>query len=151
VNTEHLRASLKTLWLDYYRSNRAWINRLGIWVTCEGDRRPSSSFILATLAILEPKLHEILPLIVDLSSNPDRIVLALGLNFNPDQALKEIAEAENSVKMLPPSAAALPEKPHEKALPEKKQPEKQKKAETSAALPYADDYYPKNRRYQRRD
>jgi hypothetical protein len=146
VNTEHLRTSLKTLWLDYYRSNRAWINRLGIWVTCEGDRRPSSSFILATLAILEPKLHEILPLIVDLSSNPDRIVLALGLNFNPDQVLKEITEAENSVKMLPPGAAALPEKPPEKALTEKKV-----KAEVPVTPPHADDYYPKNRRYQRRD
>ena len=127
-----------------------WINRLGIWVTCEGDRRPSSSFILATLAILEPKLHEILPLIVDLSSNPDRIVLALGLNFNPDQALKEIAEAENSVKMLPPSAIALPEKLPEKP-PEKALTGKKVKTEIPAAPPHADDYYPKNRRYQRRD
>lgn len=150
MDTEHLRASLKTLWLDYYRSNRVWINRLGIWVTCEGDRRPSSSFILATLAILEPKLHEMLPLIVDLSSNPDRIVLALGLNFNPDLALKEIAEAENSVKLLPSSTAALPEKlpekPSEQALTEKKV-----KAKTPAAPTHADDYYPRNRRYQRRD
>lgn len=163
MDTEHLRTSLKTLWLDYYRSNRAWINRLGIWVTCEGDRRPSSSFILATLAILEPKLHEILPLIVDLSSNPDRIVLALGLNFNPDQALKEIVEAENSVKLLPPSAAALPEKPPEKALPEKlsekpsEKPsekaltEKKATAATPAIPPNTDSSYPKKRRYQRRD
>ncbi|NJR40693.1 MAG: DUF5331 domain-containing protein [Leptolyngbyaceae cyanobacterium CSU_1_4] len=147
MDTEHLRSSLKTLWLDYYRSNRVWINRLGIWVTCEGDRRPSSSFILATLAILEPKLHEILPLIVDLSSNPDRIVSALGLNFNPDQALKNLTEAEHSVKMLPPGARALPDQPPAKALAE----EKQKKAQPPAASPHADDYYPKNRRYQRRD
>jgi Family of unknown function (DUF5331) len=136
VDTELLRASLKTLWLDYYRSNRLWINRLGIWVTCDGNRRPSSSFILATLAILEPKLHDILPLIVDLSSNPDRIVSALGLNFNPDQAMKEMAElpeAESPVKMLPSRPAALPD-----AI------EKQTK-------PIADDYYPKHRPYQRRD
>lgn len=120
-------------------------------MTCEGDRRPSSSFILATLAILEPKLHEILPLIVDLSSNPDRIVLALGLNFNPDQALKEITEAENSVKMLPPSAT-LPEKPSEKPSEkplEKTLTEKKVKAAIPAA-PRSDDS-PKNRRYQRRD
>jgi hypothetical protein len=134
VDTELLRASLKTLWLDYYRSNRLWINRLGIWVTCDGNRRPSSSFILATLAILEPKLHDILPLIVDLSSNPDRIVLALGLNFNPDQAIRETAlpEAENPVKMLP-SRPALPDAIERKAQP------------------IADDYYPKHRPYQRRD
>jgi Family of unknown function (DUF5331) len=129
VDTQHLRASLKTLWLDYYRSNRQWLNRLGVWVTCEGERRPSSSFILATLAILEPKLHDILPLIVDLSSNPDRIVLALGLNFNPEDALKEV----NSVKMLPSSQVeALTEVAEKKAIA-------------------ADDYYPKDRRYKRRD
>jgi Family of unknown function (DUF5331) len=128
VDTQHLRASLKTLWLDYYRSNRQWLNRLGVWVTCEGERRPSSSFILATLAILEPKLHDILPLIVDLSSNPDRIVLALGLNFNPEDALKEV----NSVKMLPSSQVeTLTEVAEKKAI--------------------ADDYYPKDRRYKRRD
>jgi hypothetical protein len=143
VDTEQLRASLRTLWLDYYRSNRLWINRLGIWVTCDGDRRPSSSFILATLAILEPKLHDILPLIVDLSSNPDRIVLALGLNFNPDQAIKEQTKEiieENPVKMLPARAPALPEKVPEK-VPEK----------AIENQPIADDYYPKHRPYQRRD
>jgi hypothetical protein len=101
VDTEYLRASLKTQWLDYYRSNRTWINRLSIWVTCEGERRPSSSFILATLAILEPNLNTLLPLIVDLSSNPDRIILALGLNFNPDQALQSRHSTESTVKMLP--------------------------------------------------
>jgi Family of unknown function (DUF5331) len=139
VDTEHLRASLKTLWLDYYRSNRIWINRLGIWVTCDGDRRPSSSFILATLAILEPKLHDILPLIVDLSSNPDRIVLALGLNFNPDSVLKERLEAENSLRMLPGAASSV------KAI------EGQAKTPQPATPPAADDFYPKDRRYQRRD
>jgi hypothetical protein len=136
VDTQHLRASLRTLWLDYYRSNRQWLNRLGVWVTCEGKRRPSSSFILATLAILEPKLHDILPLIVDLSSNPDRIVLALGLNFNPEDALKEAAKptenSVNSVKMLPSSQV--------EAL-----------TDVAEKKPIADDYYPKDRRYKRRD
>jgi Family of unknown function (DUF5331) len=136
VDTEYLRASLRTLWLDYYRSNRQWMNRLGVWVTCEGERRPSSSFILATLAILEPKLHDILPLIVDLSSNPDRIVMALGLNFNPEDGLKDDPKpVDPAVKLLPPSQAKVVSEP---VMPEKK--------------PIAaDDYYPKNRRYKRRD
>jgi hypothetical protein len=47
---------------------------LGVWVNCDGQRRPSSSFILATLSVLEPELTQMLPLIVDLSSNPDRII-----------------------------------------------------------------------------
>ncbi|MBD1852670.1 DUF5331 domain-containing protein [Leptolyngbya sp. FACHB-711] len=104
MNTEHLRKSLKTLWLSYYRTHRDWLVKLGVWVNCEGQRRPSSSFILATLATLEPDLLELLPLIVDLSSNPDRIVIALGLNFNPDEALEELEAAyipAQPIRLLP--------------------------------------------------
>ncbi|MBE9181246.1 hypothetical protein IQ268_22040 [Oculatella sp. LEGE 06141] len=112
MNTQQLRLALKTVWLDYYREHRPWLTRLGVWVTCDGQRRPSSSFILATLAILEPELTQLLPLIVDLSSNPDRIVMALGLNFNPDKALEGVTETEGelageSVKMLPSSPSAV--------------------------------------------
>jgi hypothetical protein len=109
VNIEHLRKSLRAQWLTYYRENRSWLTHLGVWVTCEGERRPSSSFILGTLSTLEPQLIQLLPLIVDLSSNPDRIVIALGLNFNPDDELESFEEAEQlianghttSVRMLP--------------------------------------------------
>lgn len=105
MNIEHLRKSLKVQWLNYYRDNRDWLTRLGVWVTCDDKRRPSSSFILATLSVLEPKLTQLLPLVVDLSSNPDRIVMALGLNFNPDEELKtledESAISNGRVKLLP--------------------------------------------------
>ena len=110
MNTEQLRKSLKAQWLDYYRRNRNWLVKLGVWVNCEGQRRPSSSFILATLSVLEPQLIQLLPLIVDLSSNPDRIVIALGLNFNPDEVLEALEAAENSingVKMLPGSTEPI--------------------------------------------
>ena len=110
MNTEQLRKSLKAQWLDYYRRNRNWLVKLGVWVNCEGQRRPSSSFILATLSVLEPQLIQLLPLIVDLSSNPDRIVIALGLNFNPDEVLEALETAENSingVKMLPGSTEPI--------------------------------------------
>lgn len=107
MNIDHFRKSLKAQWLNYYRNNRSWLIRLGVWVNCEGKRRPSSSFILATLSTLEPQLIQLLPLVVDLTSNPDRIVMALGLNFNPDDELEAFAQAEQppqmneSVKMLP--------------------------------------------------
>ncbi|MEM6592557.1 MAG: DUF5331 domain-containing protein [Cyanobacteria bacterium P01_H01_bin.119] len=102
MNTEELRLALKLAWLEYYRDNRDWLTRLGVWVTYKGKRRPSSSFILAALSTLEPQLTQLLPLIVDLSSNPDRIVSALGLNFNPDDELKAVAQSK---KMLPSSTA----------------------------------------------
>ena len=110
MNVEQLRQSAKSKWLSYYRENRSWLIRLGVWVNCEGQRRPSSSFILATLSILEPRLTQLMPLVVDLSTNPDRIVAALGLNFNPDSELGALSEAgddleaDEPMRMLPGGA-----------------------------------------------
>ena len=92
MNIQHLRHSLKVKWLLYYRQNRQWLVKLRIWGTYDGQRRPSSSFILASLSNLEPQLIQMLPFIVDLSNNPDQIVAALGLNFNPDAELKSMTE-----------------------------------------------------------
>jgi Family of unknown function (DUF5331) len=74
--------------LAYYESNREWIARMGIWMDYDGQRRPSSSFILAALSVLEPQLTQMFPFIVELSANPDRIVKALGLNFDPEKQLQ---------------------------------------------------------------
>lgn len=113
MNTEELRQSVKTKWLNYYRENRHWLSRLAIWSNYKGQRRPSSSFILATVSLLEPQLPFIFPIVVELSNDPDRIVAALGLNFNPDQELETLAPAEQAdqgvlagaeVKFLPSQA-----------------------------------------------
>lgn len=98
MNIEHLRRALKSEWLSYYRQNRHWIVRLGVWVNCQEQRRPSASFILGTLSTLNPQLIQLLPLVVDLNSNPDRIVMALGLNFNPEEEIEGLPKAE-----LPPT------------------------------------------------
>jgi len=113
VNTEQLRQSLKRRWLEYYEKNREWLTHLAVWVDCDGERRPSSGFILGTLSALEPNLTHLLPLIVDLSNNPDRIVMALGLNFSPDELLKQAAQPAGQdespdserIKLLPASVA----------------------------------------------
>lgn len=100
MNSKELRRLLQAKWLTYYGNNREWIDKLGIWVTVEGQRRPSASFILGVLATLEPDLNRLLPLVVELSNNPDRIVTALGLSINPVTAL---AALEQEQKMLPSS------------------------------------------------
>jgi Family of unknown function (DUF5331) len=114
VNTQQLRQSVKTKWLDYYQANRPWLDRLAIWINHKGQRRPSSSFILATLSVLEPQLPFMFPIMVELSNDPDRIVAALGLNFNPAKELEALAKAEKiaeqaalaptEVKLLPSPA-----------------------------------------------
>lgn len=111
MKIERLRRNLKRKWLNYYRENRSWLVKLGIWVSYDGYRRPSSSFILATVSVLEPQLAELFPLIVELSHDPDRVVEALGLDFDPDELLA--AHQMNGqmngqeVKMLP--SGAVPE------------------------------------------
>jgi hypothetical protein len=109
VNTEQLRQAVRDKWLNYYEENREWLSRLGVWVNCDGQRRPSSGFILAALSVLEPNLTQLLPLIVDLSSNPDRIVIALGLNFNPEDYLIQNGDASKSVARDLKTAAEIVE------------------------------------------
>src|SRR5579883_491723 len=98
MNIQQLRQSLKVKWVSYYYKNRSWLIRMKIWATYDGQRRPSSGFILATLSALEPQLEQIFPFILELNNNPDQIVAALGLNFNPEEHLhlvKDSFVAEN--------------------------------------------------------
>jgi Family of unknown function (DUF5331) len=87
MKIQELRQSLKLEWLHYYKNNRHWLEKMEIWATFEGERRPLSSFVLATVTVLEPNLIDILPLLADLNSDPDAVIAALGLNFNPDKYL----------------------------------------------------------------
>ncbi|MEH1817586.1 MAG: DUF5331 domain-containing protein [Nostoc sp.] len=90
MNIQQLRQSLKQNWLSYYEQNISWLVKMRIWGTYDGLRRPLSGFILATLSVLEPQFDEILSFMVDLNNDPDKIVTALGLNFNPDKELRLI-------------------------------------------------------------
>lgn len=115
MNSKQLRQSLRIKWLTYYRDNRDWIDRLGIWITSNGHRRPSSGFILGVLSTLEPNLNELLPLVVDLSSNPDRIITALGLNISPDKELEALIAEK---RMLPSSQQPEAEIPSSSSTPQ---------------------------------
>jgi Family of unknown function (DUF5331) len=96
MNIQQLRQSLKQNWLIYYKQNISWLVKMRIWGTYDGLRRPLSGFILATLSVLEPQFDEILAFMLDLNNDPDKIVAALGLNFNPDEELRLI-QSEHSM------------------------------------------------------
>ena len=87
MNIQQLRQSVKIKWLSYYEENRSWLVKMRVWATYDGLRRPSSGFILATLSVLEPQFNQLISFILNLNNNPDEIVTALGLNFNPDEEL----------------------------------------------------------------
>ncbi|MEH2425748.1 MAG: DUF5331 domain-containing protein [Nostoc sp.] len=109
MNIQQLRQSLKQKWLSYYEQNITWLVKIRIWGTYDGLRRPLSGFILATLSVLEPQFDEILSFMLDLNNDPDKIVAALGLNFNPDQELRLI-KSEHSMA----TSQVESESPHEK-------------------------------------
>jgi hypothetical protein len=69
-----------------------------IWKDYDGIRRPSSGYIIATLSILESELKKILPFILDLNNNPDQIIAALGLHFNPEQELNSLRSQHSTAK-----------------------------------------------------
>ncbi|MEA5603119.1 DUF5331 domain-containing protein [Nostoc sp. UHCC 0252] len=96
MNIQQLRQSLKQKWLIYYKQNITWLVKMRIWGTYDGLRRPLSGFILGTLSVLEPQFNEILAFMLDLNNDPDKIVAALGLNFNPDEELRLI-KLEDSI------------------------------------------------------
>ncbi|MEH1869173.1 MAG: DUF5331 domain-containing protein [Nostoc sp.] len=107
MNIQQLRQSLKQKWLIYYKQNITWLVRMRIWGTYDGLRRPLSGFILATLSVLEPQFDEILAFMLDLNNDPDKIVAALGLNFNPDEELgltkSDYSMAITQVESEPPN------------------------------------------------
>ena len=97
MNIQQLRESLKIKWVKYYQQNRSWLEKMRIWGTYDNYRRPSSGFILATLSVLEPKLDDIFPFILELNNNPDEIIAALGLNFNPEEHLHLLKDLDKPV------------------------------------------------------
>ncbi len=112
MDIQQLRQSLKVKWLLYYRRNRPWMTKLRIWGTYDGQRRPSSSFILATLTNLEPQLIQMFPFIVALSNHPDQIVAALGLNFNPEVEIRALTEAANNAEITATNNAEITTSPN---------------------------------------
>lgn len=111
MDIQQLRQSLKMKWLSYYEENRSWLVKMQIWRDYDGLRRPSSGYILATLSILEPELKKILPFLLELNNNPDQIVAALGLNFNPEEELQLLKSqhylAKNQVVSKPPAKSQV--------------------------------------------
>ena len=88
MDIKQLRQTLKLKWLSYCQKNRSWLLKIRVWRDYNGVRRPSSGYILATLSALEPCFQDILSIFVELNNDPDQIIRALGLNFNPDEELR---------------------------------------------------------------
>jgi hypothetical protein len=97
IDFEELESSLKTKWLDYYESNQSWISKYASRNFCHGSLSKTARYELildsplrlAVISILEPKVKDWLEFLCETESDPDKIIVALGLNFNPEEILKQ--------------------------------------------------------------
>ena len=105
---EKFKAELKEKWLNYYKTNRTWLqnymNNNSGWydkVRFETEalkslgfdedytpRRPECYFILGVVSVLEPSITNIFTFVENFTSNSEEIVRALGLHFDPEIELK---------------------------------------------------------------
>lgn len=115
-NFEEIKNRLKQKWLQYYKHNRKWINKYceeNYFISVEGsfegetwqtgrrsleDKRfcevhPPSELIIGVITALEPILAQYwLTAFVDLYANKEKILVTLGLNFDPELELKKMEE-----------------------------------------------------------
>jgi hypothetical protein len=115
-NFEEIKVRLKKKWLQYYKHNRTWINKYcqencyvsvkgslegETWSTAErswedpsyGEVHPPSELIIGAITALEPLLAQYwLTAFVDLYANKEKIIVALGLNFDPELELKKMEQ-----------------------------------------------------------
>ncbi len=58
-------------------------------------RRPEAGLILGLITVLEPKVQGFMPYIVHLNTDPNSIVKALGLDFDPELELEKRSQRQS--------------------------------------------------------
>jgi len=99
---EELKLSLKDKWLEYYQTNRSWIQHTHQHRTSTFER-PSSYIILGAISALEPKINEFLIGLCEINKSGDDVVKVLGLHFDPEKELEERAENQQAEIVSPES------------------------------------------------
>ena len=109
-NPGQLKTELKDKWLDYYQTNRSWLQHYmdDGWcdsvdsVEYDGEElenlgfdtdytpcRPECYFIIGVMSVLEPSVQGVLACIASLTTNSEKVTAALGLDFDPEIELKK--------------------------------------------------------------
>jgi hypothetical protein len=92
-NTEELKSIIKERWLDYYEINQDWIvkftNGNKGWVDCSsGGSRPNAFLILGAITSSDPRISDWMSIFCQLQSDSNELIRVLGLDFDPDEAIK---------------------------------------------------------------
>ena len=92
-NTEEFKLIVKERWLDYYEINQDWITKFTNankwWVDCSsGGCRPNALIILGAITSSDPRISDWMSIFCELQSNANELIKVLGLDFDPDEAIK---------------------------------------------------------------
>ena len=113
---EQFQAELRNKWLDYYQTNRSWLQHCmdedsGWSDSVDYDeeelesyeldveyepRRPECYFILGVASVLEPSVKGLLAFAGSLTTDSEQLVKALGLDFDPELELKKRSQQETN-------------------------------------------------------
>jgi hypothetical protein len=106
--SQYLTNAIRDKWLDYCRSNLIWLNELQqlkknglsnlIVETSDGGIRPQASVLIGILIGIYPECASIINICFQLNSDPTKIIIALGLNFDPLKELEKLAEEKEIEK-----------------------------------------------------
>jgi len=81
---DSLKDSLKHKWVQFFQSNRFWLELHSETVaTPDGGKRPASYLILGVISALEPQLAQLMLPFSKLNPDVDALIEVLGLNFDP--------------------------------------------------------------------
>jgi Family of unknown function (DUF5331) len=103
---ENFQAELKEKWLDYYETNVDWIHTLmdstNRWYKLSEGSRPDSMLVLGAVSALDSNCKGLMNSFLKLSIDQNKLVLASGLNFDPDLELEKREEAGiREAKIIP--------------------------------------------------
>lgn len=85
---DSLKDSLKHKWVQFFQTNRFWIELHSDTVaTPDGGKRPASYLILGVISALEPQLAQLMLPFSQLNPDVDALIDVLGLNFDPSLML----------------------------------------------------------------
>lgn len=93
-----LKDSLKHKWVQFFQSNRFWIDLHSDTVaTPDGGKRPASYLILGVISALEPQLAQLMLPFSRLNPDVDALINVLGLDFDPNLLIGDRSSAEKQV------------------------------------------------------